>query len=97
MEEFDKLNLELATTNCTKEEEKEKLDSMREILKQKCKDQNFTAEGDIASMNRQELIKLNGKLNSAQGQQNRDEINELVRNAQIDKNKYSKNTRYPNN
>jgi hypothetical protein len=93
-EKFDKLNEELAYQNFTEKEEKEKLDSMREILEQKCKDQNFTAEEDIDSMERQELIELNGKLNSAQGQQNRDEINENARLTQIKQNKYGPDNPY---
>jgi hypothetical protein len=93
--EFAELNEELAKTNCTNREEK--LNRMREILKQRCEDQNFTAEGDIASMERQELIELNGMLNRAQGQQKRKETNDVARNDQIDKNKNSKDKPYPNN
>lgn len=94
-EKFDKLNAELKSPNCLNR--KEKLSIMREILKQRCKDQNFTIEGDIDSMDLEKLRELDGKLNYIQGQQNRDEINQLARNAQIDKNKHSKDKPYPNN
>ncbi len=94
-EEFDKLNAELASESCEDRDIKEQ--KMRTNLKKRCKNQNFTADNIIDSMERQELIKLDGTLNYIQGQQNRDEINELARNAQTDKNKYSKYTPYPNN
>lgn len=97
MEEFDKLNAELALQNCTEKEEKEKLDSMRKILKQKCKDQNFTAEEDIDSMNLEKLRELDGTLNRIQVQKKSDEINNVACNTQKDKNKYSKDNPYPNN
>ncbi len=97
IKEFNDLNGMLSLSNCTEKEEKEILDRMREILKQRCENQNFTADNIIDSMERQELIKLHGMLNSAQGQQNRDAINELARNAQTDKNKYSKDKPYTNN
>ncbi len=93
--EFAELNEELAKTNCTNR--KEKLDRMREILKERCKDQNFTIDDIIDSMNLEKLRELDGTLNRIQGQQNRDEINELARNAQTDKNKHSKDKPYPNN
>jgi hypothetical protein len=94
-EEFDKLNAELSLQNCTNR--KEKLDSMREILKQRCEIQNFTIDNIIDSMDLEKLRELDGKLNYIQGQQNRDEINQLALNAQIDKNKHSKDKPYPNN
>ena len=94
-EKFDKLNEELSSPNCSNREEK--LSIMREILKERCENQNFTADNIIDSMERQELIKLDGTLNRIQGQQNRDEINELARNAQTDNNRYSKDNPYPNN
>ncbi|MEE1112445.1 MAG: hypothetical protein UH077_04595 [Bacteroidales bacterium] len=93
--EFDKLNAELALQNCSNREEK--LSRMREILKEICKDQNFTADNIIDSMERQELIKLDGTLNRIQGQQNRDEINKLARNAQIGMSEYGPENPYPNN
>lgn len=95
MEEFDKLNAELASPNCSNR--KEKLDRMREILKQRCENQNFTADNIIDSMERQELIKLDGTLNRIQGQQNRDAINNVACNTQKDNNRYSKDNPYPNN
>ena len=97
MEEFDKLNAELALQNCTEKEEKEKLDSMRKILKQKCKDQNFTAEEDIDSMNLEKLRELDGTLNRIQVQKKSDEITENARETQIKQNRYSKDKPYPNN
>ncbi|MBQ2385680.1 MAG: hypothetical protein II300_00170 [Bacteroidales bacterium] len=93
--EFNDLNAELAFPNCLNREEK--LSRMREILKQICEIQNFTIDNIIDSMERQELIELNGTLNRIQGQQNRDEINELARNAQIDNNRYGPENPYPNN
>lgn len=93
--EFAELNAELALQNCSNREEK--LDSMREILKQRCEIQSFTADNIIDSMERQELIKLDGTLNYIQGQQNRYAINNVACNTQKDKNKYSKDNPYPNN
>lgn len=93
--EFDKLNAELALQNCSNREEK--LNRMREILKERCKDQNFTIDDIIDSMNLEKLRELDGTLNYIQGQQNRDTINEEVRLTQIDNNKYSKDNPYPNN
>lgn len=95
--EFAELNAELASPNCTEKEEKEILDRMREILKQRCEIQSFTADNIIDSMERQELIKLDGTLNYIQGQQNRYAINNVACNTQKDKNKYSKDNPYPNN
>ena len=94
-EEFDKLNAELSLQNCTNR--KEKLDRMREILKQRCKDQSFTAEGDIASTGLAKLRELDGTLNGIQVQKKSDKINNVARNTQIDKNKYSPDNPYPNN
>lgn len=94
-EEFDKLNAELAKTNCSNREEK--LNRMREILKERCKDQNFTIDDIIDSMNLEKLRELDGKLNYIQGQQNRDTITENALETQIKQNKYSKNNPYPNN
>ena len=93
--EFDKLNAELASKSCEDRDIKEQ--TMRTNLKKRCKNQNFTAEESIASMERQELIELNGTLNRIQGQQNRDAINEEARLTQIKQNKYSKDKPYPNN
>lgn len=94
-EEFDKLNAELESPNCSNREEK--LSRMREILKQRCEIQNFDADNIIDSMDLEKLRELNGTLNNIQGQQNRDAINEEERNAQIDNNRYSKDNPYPNN
>lgn len=93
--EFEKLNAELALQNCSNREEK--LDSMRKILKQRCKDQNFTIDDIIDSMDLEKLRELNGTLNRIQVQKKSDKINELARNDQIDKNKNSKDKPYPNN
>lgn len=93
--EFAELNEELAKTNCTEIEKK--LNRMREILKQRCENQNFDAEGDIDSMDLEELRKLDGTLNRIQGQQNRDAINEEARLTQIRQNRYSEDKPYPNN
>ncbi len=93
--EFDKLNAELASPNCSNREEK--LNRMREILKQICEIQNFTIDNIIDSMDLEKLRELNGTLNNIQGQQNREEINKLARNAQIDNNRYSEDNPYPNN
>lgn len=94
-EEFDKLKKELASPNCSNREEK--LSRMREILKQRCKVQNFTTDNNIDSMDYQNLIILDGALNNIQGQQNRNAINDETRLAQIKQNKYSKDNPYPNN
>jgi hypothetical protein len=93
--EFAELNAELASPNCTEPEKK--LNRVREILKQRCKDQNFTIDDIIDSMNLEKLRELDGTLNRIQGQQNRDEINELARNAQTDNNRYSEDNPYSNN
>lgn len=93
--EFDKLNAELASESCEDRDIKEQ--KMRTNLKKRCKNQNFTIEESIDSMDLEELRKLNGKLNAYQGQQNRDTINEEARLAQIKQNKYSKDKPYPNN
>lgn len=94
-EKFDKLNAELASESCEDRDIKEQ--KMRINLKKRCKNQNFTAKEDIDSMDLEELRELNGKLNSAQGQQNRDEITENARETQIKQNRYSKDNPYPNN
>ena len=90
--EFAELNEELAKTNCTNREEK--LNRMREILKQRCEDQNFTIDNIIDSMDLEKLRELDGKLNYIQGQQNRDEINENARLTQIKQNKYGPDNPY---
>ncbi|MEE1252959.1 MAG: hypothetical protein UHK52_07690 [Bacteroidales bacterium] len=94
-EEFDKLNAELESLTCSDREEK--LSRMKEILKQRCKDQNFTADNIIDSMDLEKLRELDGTLNRIQGQQKREETNDVARNTQIDKNKYSPDDPYPNN
>ncbi len=93
-EKFDKLNAELVSQNFTEKEEKEKLDSMRKILKQKCKDQNFDAEGDIGLMDLEKLRELNGTLNGIQVQKKSDKINNDERNAQTSRNKFNPETPY---
>lgn len=93
--EFAELNAELASPNCSNR--KEKLNRMREILKERCEIQNFTAEESIDSMDLEKLRELNGKLNSAQGQQNRYTINKETCETQTSKNKYSEDNPYPNN
>lgn len=95
--EFAELNEKLASSNCTEKEEKEILDRMREILKQRCEIQSFTADNIIDSMNLEKLRELDGTLNRIQGQQKREETNDVARNTQIDKNKYSPDDPYPNN
>ncbi|MEE1271300.1 MAG: hypothetical protein UHM19_00710 [Bacteroidales bacterium] len=94
-EEFDKLNAELASESCEDRDIKEQ--KMRTNLKKRCKNQNFTIEEPIDSMDLEELRKLNGKLIAYQGQQNRNTINEEARSNQIKQNKYSKDNPYPNN
>lgn len=93
--EFAELNEELAKTNCTNREEK--LNRMREILKQRCKNQNFTADNIIDSMDLEKLRELDGTLNRIQVQKKSEETNDVARNTQIDKNKYSPDDPYPNN
>lgn len=93
--EFAELNAELASPNCSNREEK--LSRMREILKQICEIQNFTIDNIIDLMDLEKLRELNGTLNRIQGQQKREETNDVARNTQIDKNKYSPDDPYPNN
>jgi|GEM_PF-4306526 len=96
-QKFAQLNGMLSLPNCTEKEEKEKENEMREILKERCKIQSFTADNIIDSMNRQALIELNGTLDKIHGQEKRDKINKEARETQIKQDKYSKDNPYPNN
>lgn len=93
--EFDKLNAELASPNCSNR--KEKLNRMREILKERCKDQNFTAEESIDSMDLEKLRELDGTLNRIQVQKKSDKVNDEARATQTGMSEYSPDNQYPNN
>ncbi|MEE1000678.1 MAG: hypothetical protein U0L37_01785 [Bacteroidales bacterium] len=94
-EEFDKLNADLASPNCLNR--KEKLDRMREILKEICEIQNFTIDDIIDSMDLEKLRELDGTLNRIQVQKKSDETNDEARATQIGMSEYSPGNPYPNN
>lgn len=90
--EFAELNAELASESCEDRDIKEQ--KMRTNLKKRCKNQNFTADNIIDSMDLEKLRELDGTLNRIQVQKKSDKINNDERNAQTSRNKFNPETPY---